>query len=117
MTELSYPFGGRVMAENNGANIGFEEKLWLMADKLRNNMDAAEYKHVVLGLIFLKYISDAFEEKYEELKNDSMADPEDRDYYLAENIFWVVKEARWDYIKGNAKKPEIGRIIDDYGCN
>lgn len=102
------------MAENNnGANLGFEEKLWLMADKLRNNMDAGEYKHVVLGLIFLKYISDAFEEKYEELKSDSLSDPEDRDYYLAENIFWVVKDARWEYIKESAKKPEIGRIIDD----
>lgn len=101
------------MGDNNGANLGFEEKLWLMADKLRNNMDAAEYKHVVLGLIFLKYISDAFEEKYAELKSDPMSDPEDRDYYLAENIFWVVKEARWEYIKENAKKPEIGRIIDD----
>src|SRR5690606_8050437 len=81
--------------------------------KLRNNMDAAEYKHVVLGLLFLKYISDAFEEKYEELLQDEWADPEDRDEYLAENIFWVPEEARWSYIKANAKKPEIGQIIDN----
>lgn len=97
----------------NGANLGFEEKMWQAADKLRNNMDAAEYKHVVLGLLFLKYISDAFEEKYEELKKDELSDPEDRDEYLADNIFWVAPEARWSYIKENAKKPTIGQIIDD----
>lgn len=95
------------------ANIGFEEKLWLMADKLRGSMDAAEYKHVVLGLLFLKYVSDAFEEKYEALKNEPYADPDDRDEYVAENIFWVPKEARWSFIKDNAKKPEIGQIIDN----
>jgi type I restriction enzyme M protein len=95
------------------ANIGFEEKLWQMADKLRGSMDAAEYKHVVLGLLFLKYVSDAFEEKYEALKNEPYADPEDRDEYVAENIFWVPKEARWSFIKDNAKKPEIGQIIDN----
>lgn len=99
--------------KNNGAILGFEEKLWKMADKLRNNMDAAEYKHVVLGLVFLKYISDAFEEKYYELKNDSLADEEDPDEYLAENIFWVPSEARWENIKKNAKLPTIGQIIDD----
>ena len=97
----------------NGANLGFEEKMWQAADKLRNNMDAAEYKHVVLGLLFLKYISDAFEEKYEELQQDELADPEDRDEYLADNIFWVAPEARWTYIKENAKSPTIGQIIDD----
>ncbi|WP_149426722.1 type I restriction-modification system subunit M [Exiguobacterium acetylicum] len=94
------------------ANIGFEEKLWSMADKLRGSMDASEYKNVVLGLLFLKYVSDSFEEKYEELAQDEWADPEDKDEYLAENIFWVPKEARWTYIKENAKKPEIGQIID-----
>jgi type I restriction enzyme M protein len=97
----------------NGANLGFEEKLWQAADKLRNNMDAAEYKHVVLGLLFLKYISDAFEEKHADLLEDEYADPEDRDEYTAENIFWVSKDARWTYIKENAKKPTIGQIIDD----
>lgn len=77
------------------ATIGFEEKLWQAADKLRGSMDAAEYKNVALGLIFLKYVSDSFEEKYEELKLDPYADEEDQDEYLAENIFWVPKEARW----------------------
>lgn len=93
-------------------SIGFEEKLWLMADKLRGSMDASEYKNVVLGLLFLKYVSDSFEEKHTELTKDEYADPEDQDEYLAENIFWVPKEARWSYIKENAKKPEIGQIID-----
>lgn len=97
----------------NGATIGFEEKLWLAADKMRNNMDPAEYKHTVLGLIFLKYISDAFEEKHDALKKEEHADPEERDEYLAENIFWVPKKARWDYIKDNAKQPTIGQLIDD----
>ena len=81
----------------NGANLGFEEKLWQAADKLRGHMDAAEYKHVVLGLIFLKYISDAFQEKYKELERQRQTehtDPEDRDEYTAENIFWVPKQAR-----------------------
>lgn len=94
------------------ANIGFEEKLWSMADKLRGSMDSGEYKNVVLGLLFLKYVSDSFEEKFAELEQDEYADPEDKDEYLAENIFWVPKEARWSYIKDNAKKPEIGQIID-----
>lgn len=90
-----------------------EQKLWQAADKLRNNMDAAEYKHVVLGLIFLKYISDAFTEKHQELAKDLNSDPEDRDEYIAENIFWVPKEARWKHIQDSAKQPEIGKIIDD----
>lgn len=90
-----------------------EQKLWQAADKLRNNMDAAEYKHVVLGLIFLKYISDAFETKHEELENTPNADPEDRDEYTSENVFWVPVEARWDNIKSNAKQPTIGVIIDN----
>ncbi|WP_438313231.1 type I restriction-modification system subunit M [Sporosarcina sp. FA9] len=94
------------------ANIGFEEDLWLMADKLRGSMDSSEYKHVVLGLLFIKYVSDAFEEKHAELLADEWADAEDKDEYLAENIFWVPKEARWTFIKENAKKPEIGQIID-----
>jgi len=102
------------MAKNStGAHLGFEDKLWAVADKLRGNMDAAEYKHVVLGLIFLKYISDAFMEKYHALKNDPLADPEDKDEYLAENIFWVPPEARWDYLQKNAKRPEIGNLVDD----
>lgn len=90
-----------------------QAKLWQAADKLRNNMDAAEYKHVVLGLIFLKYISDAFEEKHAQLADTPHADPEDKDEYASENIFWVPKEARWSYIKENAKQPSIGVMIDD----
>src|SRR5574341_1591254 len=105
------------MAKNssNGANLGFEEKLWAAADKLRNNMDAAEYKHVVLGLIFLKYISDAFEEKHAALlaEKSAGADPEDPDEYRAENIFWVPREARWSFLQGKAKQPTIGKLIDD----
>ena len=100
---------------SNGANLGFEAKLWTAADKLRSNMDAAEYKHVVLGLIFLKYISDAFTEVYNELKNDpeKLADPEDIDEYKARNAFWVPPEARWDYLQKNAKQPTVGTIVDD----
>jgi type I restriction enzyme M protein len=90
-----------------------EQKLWQAADKLRNNMDAAEYKHVVLGLIFLKYISDAFEEKHAELSKDKLSDPEDKDEYLAENIFWVPKEARWSFLRDNAKQPNIGVLVDN----
>ena len=115
-------------ANKNGATLGFEAILYQAADKLRNNMDAAEYKHVVLGLIFLKYISDSFEEKYNFLLQE-FANPqsqlyikeefdrypyaEDRDEYLAENIFYVPKEARWSYLQANAKQPEIGKLIDD----
>src|SRR2546422_3945647 len=100
-------------SKSNGANLGFEDKLWKAADKLRSNMDAAEYKHVVLGLLFLKYISDAFNEVYEELKRDPKSDPEDVDEYVSRRIFWVPKEARWDYLAKNAKKPEIGKLIDE----
>jgi type I restriction enzyme M protein len=98
---------------NNGANLGFEQQLWQMADKLRGHMDAGEYKHVVLGLIFLKYISDAFQERFEALKKEPHADPEDRDEYAAENVFWVPKVARWPRLQDNAKQPTIGKLIDD----
>ena len=113
---------------SNGGNLGFEEKLWQAADKMRGHMDPAEYKHVVLGLIFLKYISDAFEERRRQLES-SAKDPsseyyvkepsarygiiEDRDEYLSENIFWVPKDARWPYLQANAKQPTIGKFIDD----
>jgi type I restriction enzyme M protein len=99
--------------ESNGANLGFEQKLWQMADKLRGHMDASEYKHVVLGLIFLKYISDAFQERYEALKKEPHANPEDRDEYTAENVFWVPKAARWPRLQDNAKQSTIGKLIDD----
>jgi type I restriction enzyme M protein len=100
----------------NGVFVGIDEaKLWSMADALRNNMDAAEYKHVVLGLIFLKYISDAFEAKHAELEGqrDQGADPEDPDEYRAASIFWVPKEARWAHLKDNAPQPKIGTIVDE----
>jgi len=100
-------------SKSSGANLGFERKLWEAADKLRSNMDAAEYKHVVLGLLFLKYISDAFGEVYEELKKDPTSDPEDVDEYISRRVFWVPKEARWEYLAENAKKPEIGTLIDE----
>ena len=101
--------------QQNGGQLGFEATLWQAADKLRSNMDAAEYKHVVLGLIFLKYISDAFEERHAELQAEEAqgADPEDRDEYQADNIFWVPKEARWSYLQANAKQPTIGKLLDD----
>lgn len=99
------------------ANLGFEAKLWLAADKLRNNMDAAEYKHVVLGLIFLKYISDSFEEhRAKLLKGEgdyAGANPEDPDEYKAENVFWVPTDARWSHLQANAKQPGIGKTVDD----
>jgi type I restriction enzyme M protein len=101
---------------SNGANLGFETKLWEMADKLRGHVDASEYKHVVLGLIFLKYISDAFQAKYKQLeaaKETEYTDPEDRDEYAAANIFWVPKVARWDKLQASAKQPTIGKLIDD----
>lgn len=100
---------------NSGANIGYEAQLWQMADALRGSMDAAEYKHVVLGLIFLKYISDAFEEQHAKLQAERAqgADPEDPDEYRAKNIFWVPPEARWSHLKAQAKQPTIGQLVDD----
>jgi type I restriction enzyme M protein len=98
-------------------NIGFEAKLWQAADKLRSNMDASEYKHVVLGLIFLKYISDTFEEHHAKLVagkgSYAGANPEDQDEYKAENVFWVPPAARWAYLQNSAKQPTIGKIVDD----
>jgi len=103
--------------KDSTANLGFEAKLWLAADKLRNNMDAAEYKHVVLGLIFLKYISDTFEEHRAKLlagEGDyEGANPEDPDEYKAENVFWVPTEARWSHLQASAKQPTIGKTVDD----
>ena len=102
--------------KGNSANLGFENQLWAAADKLRGHMDASEYKHVVLGLIFLKYISDAFQAKYKQLeavRDTEYTDPEDRDEYAAANIFWVPKEARWDNLQASAKQPTIGKLVDD----
>ena len=104
---------GTVVKPNDGATSGHEAELWAMADALRGSMDAAEYKHVVLGLIFLKYISDAFEERHAavlaELGEEAA---EDRDEYIAENIFWVPAEARWEQLKAQAKQPTIGLTVD-----
>lgn len=115
-------------SKNSTANLGFEQKLWLAADKLRGTMDAADYKHTVLGLIFLKYISDSFEthrlwldrkaadpssEYYVTSEAQRNAVREDRDEYLSENVFWVPPETRWSSIQNNAKQPTIGKIIDD----
>ena len=99
--------------QNNTTSIGFEETIWRAADKLRGNLDAAEYKSVVLGLIFLKYISDRFEAKFAELAADEYADPEDKDEYAAESIFFVPQKARWSVISAAAHTPEIGKVIDD----
>ena len=98
---------------NDGANLGFEAQLWAAADKLRGNMEPSDYKHVALGLIFLKYISDAFEAKRADLLTEELADAEDPEEYLAENVFWVPKEARWSHLQANAKQPTIGKDIDD----
>jgi len=101
-------------ASKNGVNLGFEAKLWAAADKMRGHMDPGEYKHVVLGLIFLKYISDAFSEKQMELTQQRTkgANPEDPDEYRADNIFWVPKKARWGFIMAGARQPGIGNTID-----
>lgn len=99
--------------QTNTTSIGFEETIWRAADKLRGNLDAAEYKSVVLGLIFLKFISDRFEAKFAELSDDEYADPEDKDEYAAESIFFVPQKARWSVISEAAHTPEIGKVIDD----
>ena len=100
------------MANENGSHE-LEKQLWKAADKLRNNMDAAEYKHTVLGLIFLKYISDKFKNVYDQISKEEYADPEDPEEYKAKNAFWVSPSARWDKIQSQAKLPEIGKIIDN----
>lgn len=94
-------------------NQNFESALFNTADKLRKNIDAAEYKNVVLGLIFFKYISDSFSELYDKLNDDDFSEPEDRDEYVAENVFFVPQNARWAKLQAQAKLPEIGIAIDD----
>lgn len=95
------------------SEIDYADKLWKTADKLRGNMEPSDYKHVALGLIFLKYISDAFEARHAELQDEDPQAAEDKDEYLADNIFWVPKEARWSHLQANAKKSSIGTLIDD----
>ncbi len=105
---------GKEKAKNgNGANLGFEAQLFLAADKLRGNLEPSDYKHVALGLIFLKYISDAFETKRTALLAEDPKSAEDPDEYLAENVFWVPKDARWSHLQAKAKQPTIGKLIDD----
>ena len=97
----------------NTAEIGFEQQIWKAADKLRGNIDASEYKSVVLGLIFLKYISDKFEQRYLELVSEGEGFEEDRDEYTYQGIFFVPQEARWNAIAKAAHNPEIGKVIDN----
>lgn len=101
-------------AENNkiAKTEPLEKQLWKAADKLRKNIDAAEYKHIVLGLIFLKYISDSFEQHFNKLKDDQYSDAEDKDEYSAENVFFVPQDARWSYLQANARQPEIGKMVE-----
>lgn len=99
--------------KNGNASLGFEADLFKAADKLRGNMEPSDYKHVALGLIFLKYISDAFDAKHKALLNEDPYAAEDKDEYLADNVFWVPKEARWSHLQANAKLPTIGSLIDD----
>ena len=103
----------KAKATKNSADIGFEKQLWDAADVLRGNMDAADYKNVVLGLIFLKYLSDRFDERYQELVAEGYGDEEDRDCYIEENVFYVPEEARWAQIASEAHAPEIGQVIDN----
>jgi type I restriction enzyme M protein len=109
--------GARKNGDSNGngakGQLGFEAELFLAADKLRKNLEPSDYKHVVLGLIFLKYISDAFEALHTKLALEDPRDAEDPDQYLAERIFWVPKDARWTYLRKNAKQPTIGKLIDE----
>jgi type I restriction enzyme M protein len=95
-----------------GGDLGFEAKMFLAADKLRGNMEPSDYKHVALGLIFLKHISDSFEAKRAELLTDYPDGAEDRDEYAADNVFWVPPTARWSHLQANAKQPAIGKLID-----
>ena len=101
------------MATKNSSDIGFEKQIWEAACVLRGNMDASEYKSVILGLIFLKYISDRFESKYQELVDEGDGFEEDKDEYTAENIFFVPEGARWSVIAKAAHTPEIGTVIDE----
>jgi hypothetical protein len=116
-TDVPKPKKNRAPANATSANVGYEAELWQMADALRGSMDAAEYKHVVLGLIFLKYISDAFEELYGKLVAEKAqgADPEDPDEYrgAAHPVFWVPPEARWPHLKAQARQSTIGQLVDD----
>ncbi len=103
----------RANGNGKGGDLGFEAELFKTADKLRGNMEPSDYKHVALGLIFLKHISDSFEAKHSALLAEPGADPEDRDEYAADNVFWVPPTARWTHLQANAKQPSIGKMIDE----
>jgi type I restriction enzyme M protein len=105
--------GNPTKKKDNGATLGFEAQLFFAADKLRKNLEPSDYKHVALGLIFLKHISNAFEAKHTSLLAEDPTAAEDPDEYLAENVFWVPKEARWSHLQANAKQPTIGKLIDE----
>lgn len=107
------PRASKTDTNGNGANLGFEAEMFRAADKLRGNMEPSDYKHVALGLIFLKHISDSFEAKRAELLAEDPEAAEDPDEYLAENIFWVPKEARWSHLQANARQPTIGKLVDE----
>ena len=96
-----------------GGDLGFEAELFRAADKLRGNMEPSDYKHVALGLIFLKHISEGFETKHAQLLAEYPEGAEDEDEYRADNIFWVPKGARWSHLQASAKQPGIGKVIDD----
>ena len=106
-------FENKYIMAKDTISIGFEDKIWKAADVLRGNLNASEYEGVVLGLIFLKYISDRFETKYAALVQDPLADPEDKDEYMADNVFFVPKDARWSVISADAHQPSIGVTIDN----
>jgi len=120
MAQSDIENNGRTNSGSNGAKpnpqLGFEAELFKAADKLRGNMEPSDYKHVALGLIFLKYTSDAFEARHAELLAEDPQAAEDRDEYLADNIFWVPKNARWSMLSAAARRPEIGQLIDDAMC-
>jgi type I restriction enzyme M protein len=104
---------GEPIKGSQSGGLGFEAEMFKAADKLRGNMEPSDYKHVALGLIFLKYISDAFEAKHKALMASDVQAAEDKDEYLADNVFWVPKEARWSHLQAHAKLPTIGTLIDD----
>lgn len=101
------------MAKQTNAKIGFEKELWAAADAMRNHVSSSEYRKVVVGLIFLKYVSDAFEHRYQELIEEGYGDEEDRDAYMEKNVFFVPENARWKLIAEKSYTPEIGIVLDD----
>ena len=115
---MAAPTASKGQKASNGGpatkgDLEFAAELFKAADKMRQNIEPSEYKHIVLGLIFLKYVSDAFEAMHAKLEADKLADAEDPDEYAGENVFWVPPKARWAHLKASAKSPDIGKLIDD----